>query len=334
MGKQFGKAESLRPKAWWLPTVDLALWCVATPLAVVGFIHGWEEEKWWLIVLSIIVPAVPLVLLIYHLTRQFTDLLIAARPQTQDQTRMLEVLESINDRMMVSDAAKRIAYRERDRQTLRRAIQEDISRGDLEAALALATEMAQSYGYKQEGEEFRRQILEARRANYDRQVLDAIGQLEQMLARKEWESAALEAKRIQATYTESTRVTHLLNRVAEAKEQHKKDLERQFLEAAKRDDIETAMELLKDLDHYLTEKEAAPLLEVARGVIGKKRQNLGVQFKLAIADHEWSDALAVGNQIIREFPNTKMADEVHSMIDLLRERAAAQQEAGRSRSGY
>jgi hypothetical protein len=29
-----------------------------------------------------------------------------------------------------------------------------------------------------------------------------------------------------------------------------------------------------------------------------------------------------------------MADEVHSMIDLLRERAAAQQEAGRSRSGY
>ena len=71
----------------------------------------------------------------------------------------------------------------------------------------------------------------------------------------------------------------------------------------------------------------------ARGVIGKKRQNLGVQFKLAVADHEWIDALHVGEQIIADFPNTKMADEVLSMMDLLKERAAGQQQAARNYGG-
>jgi hypothetical protein len=55
--------------------------------------------------------------------------------------------------------------------------------------------------------------------------------------------------------------------------------------------------------------------------------NLGVQFKLAVHDKEWTQAVRVGEQIIREFPNTKMSDEVRSMLDLLRERAAGEQAA-------
>ena len=83
-------------------------------------------------------------------------------------------------------------------------------------------------------------------------------------------------------------------------------------------------QLLKELDKYLSETEAAPYTEVARGVIGKKKENLGVQFKLAVHDHDWIGAVRVGEQIIREFPNTRMADEVRSMIDLLRNRASEQ----------
>ena len=55
---------------------------------------------------------------------------------------------------------------------------------------------------------------------------------------------------------------------------------------------------------------------------------LGVQFKIAVHDREWVRAMRVGEQIIQEFPNTKMCDEVRGMIDLLRERAAGQSAAG------
>ena len=66
---------------------------------------------------------------------------------------------------------------------------------------------------------------------------------------------------------------------------------------------------------------------LAKGVIGKKRDNLGVQFKMAVHDHDWAHAVAAGEQIIAEFPNTRMAEEVRGMIDLLRERAAGQMAA-------
>ncbi|MCC6581403.1 MAG: hypothetical protein IT440_13280 [Phycisphaeraceae bacterium] len=247
---------------------------------------------------------------------------------------LLELLQSINERLTISDAAKRIAFRERDRETLRQAIHEDIAKGDLDAALAMANEMTQNYGYKREGEDLRQQILASRAEHIDQQVRDAIAEFEKLLLTRQWDDATQEAKRLQQRFPESPRVADLTRRIRDAREQHKKDLERSFLEAARRDDVETAMELLKEMDHYLTEKEAAPLMEVARGVIGKKRQNLGLQFKLAVADHEWIEALNVGEQIIREFPNTKMADEVQSMIDLLRERAQGQQAAAKAQGGF
>ena len=56
-------------------------------------------------------------------------------------------------------------------------------------------------------------------------------------------------------------------------------------------------------------------------MVVRHRENLGVQFKLAVNDRRWAEAAGIGDVIIDEFPNTKMADEVRSMIDLLRTRA-------------
>jgi len=239
----------------------------------------------------------------------------------------LPLLRSINDRLLISDTAKRIAYRDQDRQTLRSAIREDIEKGDFEAALALVTEMGQDYGYRREAEEFRDKILSARDQDVEHQIDEAITRLDEILDRFEWNRGLQEVAKIQRLFPDSPRVEGLQKHVHDARTRHKLDLERQFLEAAQKDDIELAMDLLKELDKYLTEAEAEPFRETARGVIGKKRQNLGVQFKMAVHDHEWTRAVTTGEQIIREFPNSKMANEVRSMLDLLRERAAGEQAA-------
>jgi hypothetical protein len=102
---------------------------------------------------------------------------------------------------------------------------------------------------------------------------------------------------------------------------YKADLERRFLDAAGQDHIEEALGLLKELDGYLTESDAEPFREVARGVIGKARENLGAQFKIAVRDRQWSTAAAVGRRIINEFPNTRMATEVRDMLDGILARA-------------
>jgi tetratricopeptide (TPR) repeat protein len=242
--------------------------------------------------------------------------------------REVELLESINRRILLSETAKKLAYRQEDIEALRQTIQQDIARGDYDAGLVLVNQMADSYGAREEAEEFRQQILAARDAEIDAKVGEAMKRLELHIQRHEFDRAASESAKIQRLYPESPSVQGLEQRVTQAREQYKQDLERQFLEAAERDDVDRAIDLLKELDKYLTEQEAEPYRETARGVIGQKRDNLGVQFKLAVQDKEWHQAVRVGEQIIREFPNTRMADEVRSMIDALRQRSAEQRDAG------
>ncbi len=238
-----------------------------------------------------------------------------------------ELLESINSRLMVSDTAKRIAYRDEDIALLKQTIEQDVAKRDFDGALALVKELGETYGQVEEAEDYREKILTVRRKEMDAAVTASLARLKDIVARHDFEAATLESEKIQRLYPESEVAKEASRRVSQAREQYKHDLERAFLAASEHGDVDKAMTLLKEMDKYLTEQEAAPYRETARGVIGKARDNFGVQFKLAVQDKEWVVAVNVGEQIIREFPNSKMADEVRGMLDLLRERAAGQQAA-------
>ncbi|XAL99659.1 hypothetical protein OT109_19025 [Phycisphaeraceae bacterium D3-23] len=244
----------------------------------------------------------------------------------------LSLLNSINERLLLSETAKRIAYRHEDIDLLRSTIKTDIQNHDFDAALVLVNEIGSTYGHKEEAEEYREQVIYARTTEMETKVDRALAKLDETLARHDFDSAGNEALKIQRLYSDSPRVKDVHRKVSHARDQYKHDLEREFLEAAKVDDVDRAMDLLKVLDRYLSEQEAGPFRETARGIIGKKRENLGVQFKIAIHDKEWLRAVAVGEHIIREFPNTRMADEARGMLDQLRERAAGQRAAS-SRGG-
>jgi hypothetical protein len=235
-------------------------------------------------------------------------------------------LKSINDRLLISDQAKRIAYRQKDRDALRTAIKEDIDKRDYDAALVLVEQMSKAYGYREESEEFREKILRARAADQDRKISESIAAFEILLGKKEWENAGSEAAKIRRLYPESTRVRDLPRRVRDAREEYKKDIERQFLAAAEREENDRAMELLQEMDKYLTEQEAIPFREAAKNVIGKKRENLKVQFEMSISEKDFNQAIRIGEQIAVEFPNSKMAQDVKALIPKLKEKATMEKE--------
>ncbi len=252
---------------------------------------------------------------------------VPIRAESGEQSDTLTQLQVISDRMLLSDTAKRIAYRNEDVNALREAIREDIVKKDFDAAMMLVQEMSQTFGYREEAEEFREQIAAARSTEIDARITVLLQRLDQIIAARDFPQAMSDALKIKRIYPDNVRVAQIDEYVAKAQEDYKQQLERDFLAAAQKDDVDGAIELLKQLDAYLSEREAEPFREVARGVIGKKRDNLGVQFKMAVHDKEWLKAIRVGEQIIKDFPNTRMAEEVRERIDLLRERAAGQQAA-------
>src|SRR5690606_35034852 len=76
----------------------------------------------------------------------------------QQTTHHSDQLRLIADRLLISETAKRITYRDQDRQALREAIEEDLKKGEFDAAMVLITEMSKAYGYIAEAEEYRERI--------------------------------------------------------------------------------------------------------------------------------------------------------------------------------
>ncbi|MFG0326484.1 MAG: hypothetical protein ACF8SC_04350 [Phycisphaerales bacterium JB037] len=236
---------------------------------------------------------------------------------------LADAVRHLQEEQALSDDARRVLNRRRERELLCQAIEEDIAAEDWDAALVLVRELAESFGYRADAEEFRTRIDSARYETLERRVGAAVRGLDRVIAEQRWEAADAEAARIARLYPDSPRVDGLRHRVEEARLAYKHDLERRFLQAAQGERIDEAMELLKELDAYLTEQEGARFQELARGVIGKARENLGAQFKLAVHDRRWRHAAQLGERIIDEFPNSRMAEEVRGLIDGIRSKSAA-----------
>ncbi|MBL4591071.1 MAG: hypothetical protein JKY96_03840 [Phycisphaerales bacterium] len=286
---------------------------IALGVFVKGAVHG--IDTWMLggvVGLIVTLTTFPICLLLRHASKG------------EEETGILDLrraIELLQENMVLSDDARRVLNRKKEGTLLRGAIEEDIRQGDWDAAMVLVRELAERFGYRTDAEEFRTRIDAARSSTIHQQVDTEIAALDQLIATRQWDAGFAEAARITRVYHESHAVEGLRHRVQTAKERYKQDLERSFLVAAREDRVDEAMALLHEMDGYLSEQEGAQFQEVARGVIGKARENLGAQFKLAVHDHAWDRAEAIGQQILEEFPNTRMAEEIRSMIDTVRQRA-------------
>ncbi len=307
---------------WMLLTYVILLIASAT-LLVAGIVRlnageGAELLAAGALGLIVVGAVVPLAL------QQAADRQVGAGGAAKVLAEQSELLRKIHEHTLLSDSAKRIAYRREELELLRRAIEEDLARQEWQAARVLVDAMAREFGYREEAEEFRQRIEDARSGVESRKLEEALSRFRTALAAHDWAAAHAEAARLQRLYPERMEVGRLEAEIKDAWERHKHAVEQEFLDAAGRGDVEAAMALLKTIDQYLTPAEAEPYREVARGVIGKARENLGLQFKLAVRDHDWVSAVRVGERIMREFPNTRMAAEVRDRIDLLRTRMAQQ----------
>lgn len=309
------------PNNLWIIFAYVLLFGLSAALAVVGrsaaVVEGGSEA---------LLAAGLACCIVVAATIPLTWLMMRGRSQSAVAAEVLKehlaLLEKINEHTMLSDSARHIAYRREERAMLQRAIEEDISNEDWQAAAVLVDEMRERFGYREEAEDFLARIDRNRADGQNRRITEALDHFQAVLDARDWASAYAEAARISRLFPESHRTRGLEHRVRKAWDSHKKTLEREFLEAAGGGHVEDAMQLLKDLDIFLTPDEAAPLQEVARGVINKARANVGLQFKLAVQDHDWITAVQVGETIIDEFPNTRMAEEVRERIDVLRARAS------------
>ncbi len=246
-------------------------------------------------------------------------------PLNERMQEMSVVLNQISEQQLLSDRAKAVAYRDKDRDALRRAIHEDIAKRDWEAALALAGEIEAQFGYKQEADRFRVEITQRWQESQRREISEAVGGIDRLTRSEQWPQALAEAERLGRVFPNDPQVKNLPAEIEGRKQAHKRQLLSDWNESLIRKDVDGSIEILKQLDPYLTPQEAEQMQEPVRNVFKEKLNNLRTQFSLAVQDHKWAEAIRLGDIISSEFPNTKIAQEVREKMDALRQRAGREE---------
>jgi len=230
----------------------------------------------------------------------------------------------------ISDAARSIAHRAKEREALRVAIREEVAIEDWELSYSLLDEMERRFGDTQETTSLREQVDAARQEQVDTQIAQAVALVEEYCDGQAWDKATAEAGRLQKVFGNHERINRLPELVIERRAAYKQGLLEQWDEALSRKDIDGGIDILHLLDPYLSVEEAKEIEQSARGVFHEKLMNMRVQFSLAVKEKRWTDAVQVGQSIINEYPNSRMAKEVAETMDALRTRAGEAREQDRA----
>ncbi len=233
---------------------------------------------------------------------------------------VVSAAQKVAENTRISERGKQVAYRDRDREVVRRAIEEDLLKGDYASARLLADEFEKAFGYRNEAERFREEIRRRLDDARGHEIGDATSRVDDLCDAERWSDAFAEADRLINKYDNDMRVRLLRTKIEERRQQRKVDLVSQFRDAHSSGDADRGSDLLKQLDAYLTPDEGRQLQDEAREVFRDKLMKLKERYSEAIHSRDFSEALRLGGIIRRDYPNSTLAKEVSGMEARLREK--------------
>ncbi len=228
-------------------------------------------------------------------------------------------LSQIDESTRVSETAKAIAFREADRQSLRRVVLEKLQQQDFDAAKNIIEEIEKRPEYKDLAEELNDQMEKYRVATVQERINQSIAHIEQLLENYQWVQASIQIEGLIGAYPDSEEAKAMRQRLIDKKQERKRALLSEWDDAVQQKDTDRSLKVLKELDLYLTPNEGLALREAASDVFRTKLHNLGMQFSIAVSEKQWEQALDIGQQIINNFPNSKMAEEIRAKLDVLKQ---------------
>lgn len=236
---------------------------------------------------------------------------------SRQQTLLLKISQGVR----VSDRAKEIVFRDSEQIEIGEAVLSKLHQHDFEAAMAMLDAMAGQPRYKELEARLRQMADKYRTATEEGRISQIINHINGLLDQHLWTQAAAQIENLLTLFSFSDKARQMPAKLQEKKNQYKRRLLAEWDKAVQNKETDRGLEILKELDTYLTPAEALALQESAASVFKTKLHNLGVEFQMAVTEKNWKGALHSARQIVQHFPNSRMAAEIRSKMDILQERA-------------
>lgn len=310
----------------------LAFAVILTIICIISYLFSAPPTKgFWKLVIFILTITDAIAISSYIIIQQlqsietsFKDIADNTGKLVSKLSLILEKLDQLNENMLISDSAKAVAYRKKELKALQNAIEEEISGKDWESAEYLIEQLESKFGQRSQANEYREKLLSEKSKDLEEILGKIKSQFEEAISIRDWQRARAKIEEIKNRFEEGEKIaSEWQQRLEKAYIEHKKQLLKAWDEAVKNNEIDRGIEILKELDKYLTPNEVAALEESARGMFRAKLHDLGMQFSLFVTEKMWDKAYEVGLQIIDEFPNSRMAEEIKERLAVLKANAEA-----------
>lgn len=298
--------------------------------SAMGAAFGGTEEKTGklllylaggILLLALAYAVFVILLLVYETVKSLKDAGEKMDNATEMLTRQSSMLLQIAQGVRLSDTAREIVFRDAEQMELGEAALNKLHQHDFDEAEAMIEAMAQYPKYKDLAARLKRMAERYRSSTEEGRINQIIAHIEDLFSQYRWAQAAVQIDNLIKTFPYSDRAKMMPARLQEHKDRRKRELLAEWDLAVRNKDTDRSLEILKELDLYLTPAEALALKESAASVFRTKLHNLGVEFSMAVAEKNWKKALDTGKEIVQNFPNSRMAAEIRSKMDILQERA-------------
>ena len=236
-------------------------------------------------------------------------------------SRQNNLLTRISQASHLSDTAKEIVFRDSEQMELGEAALTKLHQHDFDEAESMIDTMSEYPKYKELASRLKRMTEKYRNATEEGRVNQIIAHIEDLFDGKLWIQAAAQIENLLKNFSYSDKAKAMPTLLRERKDRQKRELLADWDLAVREKNTDRGLEILKELDLYLTPNEALALRESASTVFKSKLHNLGVEFSVAVAEKNWKKALETGRDIVQNFPNSRMAAGIRSKLDILSERA-------------
>lgn len=236
-------------------------------------------------------------------------------------SRQNNLLAQVAQAARLSDTAKEVVFHDTEQMELGEAVLTKLHQHDFDASIALIDSLAKQPRYTQMAATLKRTAEKYRSATEEGRISQIIAHIEHLFDQKLWIPAAAQIDNLIKTFPYSDKAKTMPARLRERKDRQKRELLAAWDLAVREKNTDRSLEILKELDLYLTPNEALALRESASSVFRTKLHNLGVEFSFAVTEQDWKKAHETGRKIVQDFPNSRMAAEIRSRMDILAERA-------------
>ena len=328
-----GKDSPLWQSRWHVIIIYAALAAVIVLTMFTNIFHsqqpGTIPQIIWLLIVILILAAV--VITASKAAKIFEGLEennVNLEKVTNSLDKSREVLLQINQNTRLSESVKAVASRDADKQTLREMVFDKLQQQDFEATKEIIDEIARLTPYQELAKQLRTEAEGYRNASNQERINQVIAHIEKLSETYQWAKARALIERLVKAEPASEKAKAMRQRLIDKKNDRKRVLLTAWDDAVKRQATDRSLEFLRELDAYLTPNEGLALQEAARQVFRNKLHSLGVQFSLAVSEKRWAKALQAGEEIMQDFPNSKMAEEIRERLEILKDKAAPQPDGG------